>query len=490
MLSDSFGASAIWDTVLTATQLYCDKKTFQDLILPARLEEYNSRDESVVVKIPQGVSKETFQDRALAPLRKAFANAIGLSPHIYLEENYAFKTPSFDNQPQANTAKHTKSGEGDESDTEEGKSASLTQQDQGERPANGFSNSRSNAAKCIALNPAYSFENFVVGPSNRLAAAAAKAVSENPGKAYNPLFIHGGVGLGKTHLLQAISQVLIKQDPTLRIHYVSCEQFVNDFIEALGAGMQSSFRRAFRDIDLLVIDDIHFLANKEATQEEFFHTFNDLYNAGKQIIISSDCPPKEIPDLEERLTSRFLSGLPVKIEAPGAEMRESIVRAKAHRRDIQLPPEVAEFIAEKVTSNVRELEGAIVQVAAAAHMLGVPITRQVAQEALRDLCSLRYNQRISVDMIVELVCDHFHVKLSELQSARRAKSLVYPRQLAMYLVKDLTEKTLNEIGGFFGGRDHTTVLHSIRKIQKALDTNDETRSFLEMAKMRLLDQRA
>ncbi len=316
------------------------------------------------------------------------------------------------------------------------------------------------------------FGHFVVGPSNQLACAAAQAVAENPGKAYNPLFIHGGVGLGKTHLLNAIASRLLPRMPKIRM--ISCEEFVNRFVAALKSGSIEALRHELRDSDALLIDDIHFLAGKEQTQEEFFHTFNHLYQLGKQIVLTSDSLPRDIPNLEDRLISRFHWGLAVKVEPPCTETRMAIVRKKAELRGIEVPDEVVHFLADNIVTNVRELEGAVVQIAALSSMSSKPITLQLAHDALRHLVKSKpAPARIATDDIIDVVCEHYNVRMNDLLSQRRTKNLAFPRHVAMFLTKELTQLTLTEIGSFFGGRDHSTVLHAINKIKglRLKDTN-------------------
>ncbi|MCC6463834.1 MAG: chromosomal replication initiator protein DnaA [Planctomycetes bacterium] len=328
------------------------------------------------------------------------------------------------------------------------------------------------------------FGHFVVGPSNQLACAAAIAVAENPGRSYNPLFIHGGVGLGKTHLLNAIARKLLQGQP--RIRMISCEEFVNMFVAALKSGNLESMRHELRDSDALLIDDIHFLAGKEQTQEEFFHTFNHLYQQGKQIVLTSDSLPRDIPNLEDRLISRFHWGLAVKVEPPCTETRMAIVRKKSEMRDVALPDDVVAFLAENIVTNVRELEGAVVQLAGLAKMTGRPVTLQLAHEALRHLVKSRpAPARIAADDIIELVCEHYNVRMNDLLSQRRTKNLAFPRHVAMYLSKELTQLTLTEIGQFFGGRDHSTVLHAINKIKSIRLKDPELRGELERFELQL-----
>jgi len=324
------------------------------------------------------------------------------------------------------------------------------------------------------FSPNYTFASFVVGPANRLSHAAATAVVEAPGRAYNPLFIHGGVGLGKTHLLQAASQAFLRKAPRARLVYTSCEEFVNDFVSAVQQGDLGAFRSRLRDVDFLVIDDIHFLARAERTQEEFFHTFNSLYNAHKQIIISSDSPPAEIPSLEERLVSRFKWGLVARIDPPTYETRLAIVKNKASLRGVEISNEVAEFVAQTIDTNIRELEGALTRVAGYAALWNKPVTLDVAREALQDILVSRPS--VSIEEIAREVAARFSVKLSDLQGRRRTKSIALPRQICMHVARQLTDYSLEEIGGFFGGRDHTTVLYGDDKISQLVQKDPGIRA--------------
>ncbi len=310
----------------------------------------------------------------------------------------------------------------------------------------------------------YDFRNFVTGPCNRLAHAACVAVSESPGRAYNPLFIHGDVGLGKTHLLQATSKDICGSDPNSRICFLSCETFVNHFIEAVGNGQLHDFRYRYRHADVLVIDDIQFLSDHEQTQEEFFHTFNTLYQDHKQIILSSDRGPAELKNLEGRLISRFNWGLVARIDRPSYETRVAIVYKKARSRNIELPEDVACFLASKIESNTRELEGAISKVAMLAKVLDRPICLDLAEQALGGEPSARQRE-VTIEDILKTVTSHYNVRLADLQSKKRSRSIALPRQICMYLARTLTRHSLEEIGGYFGGRDHTTVLHANRTVE-------------------------
>ncbi len=320
------------------------------------------------------------------------------------------------------------------------------------------------AAGEMVLSPDYSFENFVVGPTNRLAQAGAVAVAAKPGEAYNPFFVHGGVGLGKTHLLHAICQDTLRRHPGFRIHYTSCNDFINAFHEAVQEGQMNGFRHRFRDVEALVIDDIHDLSHVERSQEEFFHTFNALTSAGKQVVLSSDAPPNEIPDLEERLSSRFNCGLVAAIGKPGYETRVRIVKSKAAVRGIRLSDEVAHFIAAQLDTNIRELEGAIVTLQALAASNGVPLDLDLAKQAVGSDLPSSEGRRPTIQEIVEVVCGHFGSKLSDILGKRRQRSIVVPRQLCMWIARKYTQHSLQEIGGYFGGRDHTTVIHAVDTI--------------------------
>ena len=322
------------------------------------------------------------------------------------------------------------------------------------------------------LNRNYTFASFVVGASNALPHAASLAIADNPGMAYNPFFLHGGVGLGKTHLIQGITHHLLGARPEMRMLYLSCENFMNHFISSVQHGEMEKFRQIYRSLDALFVDDIHFLCRgtKEATQEEFFHTFNALYNAGKQIVLSSDCPPSELTALEERLLSRFKWGLVARIDPPSYETRVAILRKKAQVCGRVLPDDVLHFVAENIDTNIRDLEGAITKTIGFSSLTKRPIDIHLARDALRDTVE-RVATAVTMDDIIRHVTREFRVKLSDLQSKRRSNSIALPRQVAMYLARALTRHSLEEIGGYFGGRDHTTVMHACDKI-KRLNEND------------------
>jgi chromosomal replication initiator protein len=328
------------------------------------------------------------------------------------------------------------------------------------------------------LNSKYTLENFVIGPGNRFAHAAALAVSEAPARQYNPLFIYGPVGLGKTHLMQSIAHEIKRRNPNFKVLYISSEKFTNQLITAIQTRSTVQFRNKYRNLDLLLIDDIHFIAEKEATQEEFFHTFNTLYDAHKQIVVSSDRPPKDIPGLEERLVSRFGWGLVTDIQPPDFETRVAILKKKMEKETVVVPDDVSYFIASKIRSNIRELEGALIRVVAYCTLTGQSLDLKLAQDILRD--SLKEEeQKIGMDVIQRTVADYFHIKVSDLRAKTRSRSIARPRQIAMFLIRTLTTHSLPEIGEYFGGRDHTTVLHAVNKLEDEIEKSTETRRLIE-----------
>ena len=332
--------------------------------------------------------------------------------------------------------------------------------------------STSNVNHRSNLNPAFSFDNFVEGKANQLALAAAKQVAENPGQAFNPLFIYGGVGLGKTHLMHAIGNEVLKQNGRAKIVHMSSERFVVDMVKALQTNTIDRFKKYYRSLDVLLIDDIQFFAKKTASQEEFFHTFNALLEANNQVILTCDRYPKEVDGLEDRLKSRFGWGLTQAIDPPELEMRVAILMSKAEQTKTKLPDEVAFFIAKRIRSNVRELEGALKRVVANANFTGKAITLEFVREALKDLIAAQ-DKRINIENIQKTVAEYYKIKVSDLLSKRRNRSVARPRQMAMTLGKELTNKSLPEIGDLFGGRDHTTVLHACRKIKQLTEENRE-----------------
>jgi chromosomal replication initiator protein len=338
------------------------------------------------------------------------------------------------------------------------------------------------------LNSKYTFNSFVVGNSNRFAHAASLAVAEAPAKSYNPLFLYGGVGLGKTHLLHAIGNFINQMSPDKRVVYVSSETFMNEMIASIGSGTMRAFRDRFRTVDVLLIDDIQFLVGKESTQEEFFHTFNDLYNVHKQIVATSDSHPKEI-NLEERLRSRFEWGLVADMQPPDFETRVAILSQMAESEKIYVPNDVLAYIANQIKSNIRELEGSLTRIIAFASLTKSEITIDLAREVLRDMFTDDYRP-ITIDLITDMVAKEFNLKVSDLKAKKRTASIVYPRQIAMYLARELTDFSLPEIGRFFGGKDHTTVIYGYDKIKDRLVTDEKLRNLVNRLNRQLKENKS
>lgn len=345
------------------------------------------------------------------------------------------------------------------------------------------------------LNPKYTFDTFVVGSNNRFAHAASVAVAESPGESYNPLFLYGGVGLGKTHLMHSVAHYILKHDPSKKVLYVTSETFTNELIEALKVGKNgnemamTSFREKYRNNDVLLIDDIQFIIGKESTQEEFFHTFNNLHLAGKQIIISSDKPPKDMETLEARLRTRFEWGMIADISSPDYETRMAILRKKEERdskeKGYHLDDEVIQYIATNIKSNIRELEGALNRITAMSSLEHREITVELAQEALKDMISPNAKREITPDLILMTVAEHYHIKVDDIKGSKRSADIVGPRQIAMYLCREMTSTPLKAIGKLMGNRDHTTVLHGVEKISKEIETSNDLKNTIDIIKKKL-----
>ncbi|QQY79763.1 chromosomal replication initiator protein DnaA [Keratinibaculum paraultunense] len=333
--------------------------------------------------------------------------------------------------------------------------------------------------KRAQLNPKYTFDTFVIGNSNRFAHAASLAVAEAPAQAYNPLFIYGGVGLGKTHLMHAIGHYILSQTPESKVVYVSSEKFTNELINSIRDDRNNEFRNKYRNVDVLLVDDIQFIAGKESTQEEFFHTFNALHDANKQIIISSDRPPKEIPTLEDRLRSRFEWGLIADIQPPDLETRIAILKKKAKVENIDVPNDVMLYIATKIQSNIRELEGALIRIVAYSSLTNKEVTVELAEEALKDIISDNKPREITVELIKDIVAKEYNIKIEDFNSKKRTRAIAHPRQIAMYLTRELTDLSLPKIGDEFGGRDHTTVMHAYDKIEENIKESNEFKNKID-----------
>ena len=346
---------------------------------------------------------------------------------------------------------------------------------------------KSASSSALGLNPRNTFESFVVGPNNEIAHAASLAVAQAPARTYNPLFIYGGVGLGKTHLMQAIGQYVLAKKKHMKVIYLSSELFINEFIDAIQHNNLVKFRKRYRQADLLCIDDIQFLGGKERSQEEFFHTFNTLFDGHKQIVLSCDRPASEIANLEHRLVSRFEWGLTAELQPPAVETRLAILRKKARGMQIKLPDEILEFLANRIRSNVRRLEGALMRVASFASLSGKQLTGEVIEHLLKDILQEEARTSITIEQIQRRVAEHFDVRLADMTSKRRPASIAFPRQVAMYLARELTKSSLNEIGDAFGGRDHGTVLHACKLVKKRMKEQDSIRqtiSFIDSALQR------
>ena len=347
------------------------------------------------------------------------------------------------------------------------------------------------AAEKAGLNPKYTFDTFVVGGNNNFAHAASLAVAESPGEVYNPLFLYGGVGLGKTHLMHSIAHFILDKNPKKKVLYVTSETFTNELIHALKNGRESSmsdFREKYRNTDVLLIDDIQFLIGKESTQEEFFHTFNTLYESKKQIIISSDKPPKEIETLEERLRSRFEWGLTVDIQSPDYETRMAILRKKEEMEGYNISEEVIKYIATNIKSNIRELEGALTKIVALSRLNKCDITLGLAEEALKDIISPNAQREVTPNLIIQVVSDHFGITPLDISSQKRTKEIVYPRQIVMYLCRNMTETPLQSIGRILGGRDHTTIIHGSEKIAADMNKDENLKNTIEILKKKINPQ--
>ncbi len=438
----------LWKSVLSRLEPRLDPHTFNTWLRPTALAW---QDESALhVLVPNEVFRDWLRDNYSDLIRAALAELTG-SP-LAVEFTTGGNSP-----PQEVTRPSVHSTAADPL-TDVAAVAALPFEESG--PISG------------PLNSKYTFESFVVGASNQLANAAARAVAESPSRSYNPLFLYGGVGLGKTHLLHAIGHKILEDTPDVRLVYISSERFMNELINSIRYDRTFEFREKYRNIDVLLMDDIQFLAGKERTQEEFFHTFNALYDAQRQIVLTSDSPPKEILTLEERLRSRFQWGLLADIQAPDLETKIAILRKKAEGEDVDIPDDVMLFIATNSKSNIRELEGALIRLVAYSSLTGVPIVVELARSVLRDSLNTRAAV-ITIDTIQENVAQHFGLRAGDLRAKSNARRITHPRQIAMFLCKKLTNHSLPEIGRAFGGKHHSTVIHSVRKVEHDCEKDDD-----------------
>lgn len=428
----------LWQQVLSAVQKKISKPSFDTWLKRTRAVSFT--DEAVVVRAPNTFARNWLEKQYTRLIANAIEEQFNKSVRVaFVLEDAA---PPADKPQQAPPPPVI-----------------------GQEPAD--------LQRVASLNPKYTFDTFVIGAGNRFAHAASLAVAEAPANAYNPLFLYGGVGLGKTHLMHAIGHYILEHNPNTRVLYITSEKFTNDFINAIRDNRGESFRSKYRNIDVLLIDDIQFIAGKEQTQEEFFHTFNALHEARKQIVISSDRPPKEIPTLEERLRSRFEWGLITDIQPPDLETRIAILRKKAKAENLDIPNEAMVYIANQIDTNIRELEGALIRVVAYSSLVNQDITVHLTAEALKDIIPANRPRVITVQDIQMKVGEYYHLKLEDFKARKRTKAIAFPRQIAMYLSRELTDLSLPKIGEQFGGRDHTTVLHACDKIADEIQRNPD-----------------
>ena len=469
LMSQPQAAGSFWQGILTQIRDRVTEQQFDTWF--KTVEPTSCSEDAIELTVPNSFSREWLRKKYADLILGAVASTNGgRRPTLRITVREGGDGEA-DSGP-ARTAIGETSSDDCPTSLEDQAQALLMEGAQASRPRSPAPASAADAARGAWLNPEYRFDTFVVGAGNRLPYAAAMAVSEKDLRIHNPLFLHGGVGLGKSHLLQAICAAWRARRPSSRVRYVPCEQFINQFISGVEKGDLEAFRKRHREVELLVVDDVQFLAGKERTQEEFFHTFNALHQRQQQIVVSADVSPREIPGLSERLVSRLRWGMVCEVEAPGYEARLDIVRQRADRLGQELPEDVCAFVSESVRTNVRELEGALHRIIASANFTGRNINTELAREALRDLLVFQERQ-ITIQNIQKVVAEYFKMRVSDLHSKRRNRQITRPRQIAMALAKELTTMSLPEIGDAFGGRDHTTVLHAHRKIAELVKTDSK-----------------
>lgn len=475
MWEASLNTKQIWQAALGDLQLQLPRSEFDTWIKETTLIDLE--DNQAIVGTSNIFAREKLEGRYVNPIRNTLHAILGYPVQVQVVIGN-----SSDAGPAHGVAGSSYRADSDRDDEQSAQSSEYVRP--GARAGAGGTPGVASMAKQLELptprtamlNPRYTFGSYIVGSSNRLAHAACMAVAEHPAKAYNPLFLYGGVGLGKTHLLHAIGNHALDANPEVNVLYVSSEKFTNDLINAIRRQNTEEFRLRYRNIDVLLIDDIQFITGKDATQEEFFHTFNTLHGAGKQIIISSDRPPKAIVTLAERLRSRFEWGLIVDVQSPDLETRTAILRAKGESLNVRVPDEVIDFVAHRIQSNIRELEGSLNRVVAFANLNNQPITIELASTALSELLENSRKQRVTNESIMEAVSQYYSLDGKILRGRQRSRNIVVPRQVAMYLMREETESSLVEIGSVLGGRDHTTVLHGCEKIAGELNNDSRLRS--------------
>ncbi len=436
----------IWSKLSTALKPQVSADTYKRWFSAVKL--VNANEDSLTFLVPNNIYQFWIESNHMPALQSAAMTALGAPRKI------KFTMPS-DGAATANEAAP----------------ATPAEPEMAPEPASASANQGS----ALGLNPRNNFESFVVGPNNEIAHAASLAVAQSPARTYNPLFIYGGVGLGKTHLMQAIGQYVWAKKKNAKVMYLSSELFINEFIDAIQHSTLVKFRKRYRQADLLLIDDIQFLGGKERSQEEFFHTFNTLFDGHKQIVLSSDRPASEIANLEHRLVSRFEWGLTAELQPPDVETRTAILRKKAHTLQINLRDEIFDFLAHRIRTNVRRLEGALMRVASFASLSGKELTNEVVEHLLKDILNEEARHAVTIEQIQRRVAEHFDVRLADMTSKRRPANIAFPRQIAMYLARELTKASLNEIGDAFGGRDHGTVLHACKLVKKRMVEQDNIR---------------
>ena len=450
----------VWDSILARVETKINRHSFYTWFKPSSF--LSETGDLVRVRVPNPVFRDWLTKHYAGLINEALAEID--RPMVTIE--FVAETPSAGPMPLAAEAAPPlppeEMDEAEASARDAGGGVALVEAGGG--AAGGSGALSSEAAPGVGLNLRYTFDTFVVGPSNQFAEAASRAVAEAPARSYNPLYIYGGVGLGKTHLMHAIGHYVLRNNPHFKLTYISTERFMNEMINAVKTDRVIDFRERYRGVDVLLVDDIQFLAGKEGTQNEFFHTFNALYDAQRQIVLSSDCPPNEIPSLEERLRSRFEWGLIADIQPPDLETKVAILKKKAEAESVPLPDNVAIYIAEKIKSNIRELEGSLIRLIAYASLTNREVSIGLAQEVLKNVIG-QDERAVTVDMIQKSVADYYQLKVADIRARNNSKSVALPRQIAMYLCKALTHASLPEIGRSFGGKHHSTVIHSIRKIE-------------------------
>lgn len=430
-------AAEVWDKTKDLIKEKVNPQTFETWFKPTK--GIGISGETLVLEVPNSFFKDWLLEHHLELIKSTVKNTAGLN--LALDFSYSANEPVVSRAPAKTSEK------------------------------------KQEAQNSFGLNPAYTFDDFVIGPSNKMAHAAAMAVAESPAKAYNPLFIYGKAGMGKTHLMNAIGHCVAAKNQNIKVVYITSEQFTNQLIQSIQNRSTDKFRAKYRNVDVLLIDDVHFIAGKESTQEEFFHTFNTLHDAHKQIVLSSDKPPKEIDRLEERLVSRFEWGLIVSISQPDFETRVAILRQKLKREGVAVPDDVIFYIGEKIKSNIRELEGALKRVVANAVLLKQNVTLDLARSVLKDMVREK-ESRITAESIFEEVAAYFNVRVSDIKGRRRTKQMVLPRQISMYLIRKLADHSLPEIGELCGSRDHTTVLHACDRIETDIKKDQKVRDLV------------